>query len=300
MRSSRSRVWLWTLVFFSVAGSLLFVILRPKTVDVETVRVVRSRFTDVIRSEGFLRSRRRISVSAFADGDMMRMDYKIGDQVRKGQVLTGILWDREYEPLRSPMKGVVSRVFRDSAGPVRRGEVILELVDPDDLEAVVELLTPDAGRVRPGMPVQIESLSLDRHFRGEVQEVSRAGFVKVSALGVEEERTEVRIRLLDRIPLQLGGNEFHLDAVIEVSTTPGALLIPIGSVFRDGDQWAVYRFEAGIARKARFQAGARSEGRQVVLSGLEEGAEILNFPGDRIRDGVRIRRIRIEQGDGSP
>lgn len=300
MKESHSRVWLWTGFFLAVTGALLFVIFRPKTIDAETVRVSRSAFTEVIRSEGFLRSRKRIAVAAFADGDMRRMDYKVGDRLRKGQALTSIFWDRAYEPLRSPVAGVISRVLRESTGPVRRGEVILELVDPDDLEAVLELLTQDAARIRPGMPVRIESLALDRQFRGEVNEVSRAGFVKVSALGVEEERTEVRIRLLEKVPQQLGGNDFHLDGVVEVATIPDAIVIPIGSVFRDGEHWAVYRLEGGFARKIRFVPGPRSEGRQVVLSGLRKGEEILNFPGDQVRDGVRIRRIPVEEPGGTP
>jgi len=33
----------------------------------------------------------------------------------------------------------------------------------------------------------------------------------------------------------------------------------------------------------------------VVLGGLQPNEEILNFPGDRVKDGVWIRRIRVEE-----
>lgn len=295
MRGERSRLWIWGLAVFFLVTLLLWVIFRPQVVEAETVRVVRRDFVEILRSEGILRSRKRFSVTAFADGDMKRMDFRVGDVVKRGQILTSILWDLRYEPLRSPIQGVVSRVFRESAGPVRRGEAILEVVDPQDLEAVLELLTPDAARVKVGMPVVIDSVMLEKKFRGVVSDVSRAGFIKTSALGVEEERTEVRIRLLDAIPSQAGGNDFHLEATIEVSYHPGVLVIPIGAVFREGPRWAVYRYEAGVARKTVFEPGIRNEGWQVVLRGLQPNEEILNFPGDRVKDGVRIRRIRVEE-----
>jgi HlyD family secretion protein len=300
MKPARMRIWLWGVPLMLLAAGLLYLVVRPKTVEAEVVRVRRMDFVEVIRSEGVLRSRKRFPVSAFSDGDMRRMDHRVGDSLKKGQAVTAILWDLKYEPVRSPIRGVVSKVFRENAGPVRRGEVILEVVDPDDVEAVVELLTPDAARVRAGMPVLIESLEVERKFRGRVAEVSRAGFVKVSALGVEEERTEVRIELLDPIPAEFRGNEFHLEAAIEVARIPGARVIPIGAVFRDGEHWAVYRYDSGYARKALFESRTRSEGWQVVGSGLVEGDEILNFPGDQVREGVRIRRIRVEQKGGVP
>ena len=66
-----------------------------------------------------------------------------------------------------------------------------------DLEIVADLLSADAVRVQPGMRVLVEQWGGERPLGARVRRVEPAGFTKVSALGVEEQRVNVDARLDD-------------------------------------------------------------------------------------------------------
>lgn len=68
--------------------------------------------------------------------------------------------------------------------------------------------------------------------------------------------------------------------------------MPLTALFRDGDQWAVFDVEQGRATLTHVTVGQRNTLDAVVLEGLAEGAVIIAYPSDKIRDGVRI----VERG----
>ncbi len=274
-----------------LVGALLYTVLVPRPVLVEIARVERKAFRETLQSDGVLRSKERHIVPAFADGDIRRVDLKVGDTVRKGQAVAELFWDVKYRPVRSPIDGVVSKVFRESAGPIRRGDPIVEVIDPARLEVVAELLTTDAARVSAGDPAEIGSWGGEPPLKARVSRVSRAGFTKQSALGVEEERTEVTMALED-VPdsvLSRLGSTFHVDVAIEISSVPDALVIPEGALFRDGPDWAAYVVRDGRAAKAALKPSARGGGLAMIGNDLREGEEVIVFPGDLVREGVRVR-----------
>ncbi|MBL4544937.1 MAG: hypothetical protein JKP95_04080 [Oceanicaulis sp.] len=79
---------------------------------------------------------------------------------------------------------------------------MLELGDPEDLEIVVELLSTDAVRITEGAAATLEDWGGAPPLRARVSRVEPFGFLKISALGVEEQRVRVRLDLLD--PPQMG------------------------------------------------------------------------------------------------
>lgn len=281
------------MVLFGITAfaGLIYMIVVPRSVSVEAAKVKRSDFREIIKSDGVLRSKHRYTVPAFADGDIKRVDLKVGDSVKKGQAVTALYWDVKYDPVKSPITGVVSKVYRESAGPIRRGEPILEVVDPAQLEVMAELLTSDAVRVKLGNPATIEGWGGELPLSCEVVGVSKAGFIKQSALGVEEEKTEVTMNLKDvsKNILARLGNTFHVDVSIEISKHENALVIPVGALFRDGPLWAVYKITDERAIKVNVVPTARSSGESMIESGVNEGDLVVAFPGDLVKDGARVR-----------
>ena len=285
--------------FLILALSLLLLIglidmaISPKSIPVEMVQVKRATFHEIIRTDGTLRSKQRHTVSAFADGDIKRIDLKVGDEIKKGEIITELFWDMRYEPLMSPMEGVISRVFRESAGPIHRGEPLIELINPRRLEVVIELLTPDAARVSQGDQALIENWGGDQALKAQVRKISKAGFTKSSALGVEEERTEV-ILDLNEIPQSIGerlGSSFHVDVALEVSTTPQALIIPEGALFRDASAWAIYQVLDHQARRRRVSVLRRSEGWAHIGEEMNEGDWVIVYPSDLLKEGAQVKPL---------
>ena len=93
----------------------------------------------------------------------------------------------------APVDGVVLKRLRESASVVPVGEPLLEIGDPASLEIVSDLLSTDAVRVRRGAPVLIDQWGGNAPLEGRVRRVEPSGFMKVSALGVEEQRVNVII-----------------------------------------------------------------------------------------------------------
>jgi HlyD family secretion protein len=190
--------------------------------------------------------------------------------------------------IRSPVAGQVLRVFQESEASVAIGAPLIEIGDVRDLEVVVDVLSTEAVRIRPGAPVRIERWGgppLD----GRVRRVEPSAFTKVSALGVEEQRTNVLIDITSPQSEWRGlGDGYRVDARIVVHEADGVLKIPTGALFRVGDQWAVYIDAQGIARQRIVTLSRRTGLEAAVASGLQPGEKVILFPGDVVRDGVCI------------
>lgn len=196
--------------------------------------------------------------------------------------------------VRAPHNGRVLRVFEESSRVVSAGTPLLELGDPADLEVVVEVLSRDGAAIAPGTPVEFEQWGGAEPLQGRVRLVEPAAFTKISALGVEEQRVNVVADLLTPPEQRRSvGDQFRVDARIIVWETPDALKVPVGALFRRGDQWAAFVVQEGRARLRDVKAGRSSGTETQVLEGLQAGDEVILYPGSRVHDGQRIKPIQI-------
>ena len=191
--------------------------------------------------------------------------------------------------LRAPVDGVVLRRLRQSQSVVPAGERLLEIGDPRRLEIVADLLSSDAVKVRPGGDVLIEQWGGGRSLHGRVRRVEPGGFTKVSALGVEEQRVNVIVDFQDpQEAWRALGDGYRVEIRVVVWQREGILKVPTASLFRRGDQWALFLAEDGRARMRTVAIGERNGAEAEVVSGLAEGARVVRFPPDTLRDGQRI------------
>ncbi|HET7506478.1 MAG TPA: HlyD family efflux transporter periplasmic adaptor subunit [Kofleriaceae bacterium] len=186
----------------------------------------------------------------------------------------------------APASGQVLRVVRDSAGPVMAGAALVELGDPRALEVVIDVLSSDAARIAPGMPVAIEAWGGDGALRGEVHRVEPSAFTRISALGVEEQRVKV-IATIAAPPATLGDG-FRVEARIFTWRGDRVVILPASAVFRDKERWAVYAIQGGRARLVPIELGHRGRLEVELASGLGPGAAVVLHPTDQIRDGVQV------------
>jgi HlyD family secretion protein len=197
---------------------------------------------------------------------------------------------RERVTVRSPVEGSVLSIQHKSEGAVREGEPLIAIGDPRTLEVEVDVLSTDAVRIRPGSRVLFTRWGGDPALEGKVREVEPAGFTKVSALGVEEQRVLVIADIVSpREAWARLGDGYRLEADFVLWEGEGILQVPAAALFRHGDGWAVFAADGGRARLRPVQAGQRSGQGAQILSGLAEGAVVIVHPSDQVRDGVRIR-----------
>ncbi len=196
----------------------------------------------------------------------------------------------------SPVTGRVLRVHQISEQVVPAGTPLAEVGDPRALEIVVELLSTDAVRVAEGAKVEIVGWGGGETLTGQVRRIEAAGFTKVSALGIEEQRVRVIIDLdAESLARHQLGHEFRVIARIRVWEAEKVLKVPIGALFRYQGDWAVFRISDGRAVRSTLRLGQRNSAEAEVLSGLATGDRVVLYPSDRVADGVRVA---VREPDG--
>ena len=193
--------------------------------------------------------------------------------------------------VRSPTTGTVLRVLHESEGVVAEGTPLVEIGDPEQIEIVVDLLSREAVRVRPGAPVAIIRWGGDDALAGRIRRVEPFGELKISALGIEEQRVNVIIDF-DEPPESIArlGHGYQVDVTITVWSRDDALRVPIGAIFRSGADWHVYVVSGSRAIEQPVEIGRINDEHAEVLGGLEERDEVILNPGNRVADGRRITR----------
>jgi HlyD family secretion protein len=159
---------------------------------------------------------------------------------------------------------------------------------------VIEVLSRDGAAIRPGAVVELHHWGGETPLEARVRLVEPAAFTKVSALGVEEQRVNVIADLVTPPDQRPGlGDRFRVEARIVVWESPRTLKAPTGGVFRKGADWAAFTLRDGKTVLQPVQIG-RSSGTEVqILNGLKDGEEIVLYPGDRIRENIRVRPVVI-------
>ena len=187
--------------------------------------------------------------------------------------------------VRAPVNGRVLRVAEENERVVMAGAPLVELSNPS-LEVVIEVLSVDAVKVKPGMPVMIEGWGGEQDLEARVRMVEPSAFTKISALGVEEQRVNVIADFIEPgAPL---GDGYRVEARIVIWETNGALKAPLSALFRSGQRWNAFVVENGLAKRREVETGRRADFEVEVLNGLREGESVIAHPSNLVADGVRV------------
>jgi HlyD family secretion protein len=197
----------------------------------------------------------------------------------------------QSEPLKiiSPVDGYVLNVYEESARIVTPATPIMEVGDPRDLEAEIELLSSDAVGVEPGADVSIEQWGGEAPLRARVSVVEPGAFTKISALGVEEQRVKVRVDFLDPMPpgRELG-DRYRVEARIVTWRGVDVLQVPTGALFRRGSDWMAFVVENGKAVLRKVEITHNNGVAAEVGSGLSQDDVVIIHPPDAVKDGAAV------------
>jgi len=197
----------------------------------------------------------------------------------------------ECVPLLAPVSGRILRILHKSEGVVEAGELLAEVGDPSDLEIVVDYLSSDAVRIKPGQRAIIEQWGGGEALSGRVRLVEPLGFTKVSALGIEEQRVNVILDLTSpREDWRRLGHGYQLEVRIVLWAGVDVLKLPLTALFRSGEDWAVFVDENGHAKLRLVEVGWRTGFEAEIVKGVAPGDQVILSPSDRISDGVRVEQ----------
>ncbi len=202
--------------------------------------------------------------------------------------------DCECLSIYAPTKGKILRILQESEGVVEAGDVLVEIGDTDDLEIVVDFLSIDAVRITPGQRVVIEEWGGDYNLNGIVKRVEPFGYTKVSSLGIEEQRVDVIIDISEAKERWSSlGHGYQVEARVILWHHDKVLKLPITALFREQGEWSVFVVEDNRAKLKKVEIGKRNAYEAEILSGVEEGQQVILHPSNQINDGVLIHQREI-------
>jgi len=190
----------------------------------------------------------------------------------------------------APASGYVTRVLQESTRTIAMGSPLVEIGDQSGLEAAIEFLSQDAVRIKEGMAAEIFDWGGSGAIPALVRRVEPQGFTKTSALGVDEQRVLVLLQFAG--PPQAWeklGPGYRVWGRVFLRRDPAVLKVPLGALVRDDGGWAVFKLADGRARLTPIQVGALTDREAEVRAGLKAGEQVVIFPSDRVKSGVRIR-----------
>ncbi len=193
----------------------------------------------------------------------------------------------ELFKIRSPVAGRILRIADPSERVVAAGTPLLTLGDLSKLEVVIELLSTEATQVQPGMPVLLDGWGGNQVLKARVQRIEPYAFTKVSALGVEEKRTNVVADFVD-VPQALGDG-YRVKAHIVVWAADAVTRVPASALFRCAETWCAFVVEDGRAKRRVVTIGHRNAQEAEVLGGLVAGETVIRHPANEIDEGARVK-----------
>jgi HlyD family secretion protein len=206
---------------------------------------------------------------------------------------TGLIDPACCVQIRAPVTGRILKINQESEAVVQAGTPLIEIGDPSNLEVVVDLLSTDAVLVSTGAPVRIDGWG-GPTIRGRVTRIDPAGFVKISALGIEEQRVRTTVDFVD--PPEAWsrlGHDYRIVAHIPIWSASDVITVPVSALFRKDENWAVFAVNDGRVHLLTVQIGQRNNRVAEVISGLSVGEQVVLHPSDRIEEGVSVSERKI-------
>jgi HlyD family secretion protein len=191
--------------------------------------------------------------------------------------------------IRAPVTGRVLKRHHESETVVAAGEPLVDVGDPKDIEIVSDLLSTDAVKLKPGAHVYIDHWGGPKVLNGRLRLIEPSGFTKISALGIEEQRVNVKIDITDPYDeWSTLGDGYRVEVRVVAWAGDNVIKVPVAALFRDAEGWAVFVERDGRAARRQVTIDHRNDTEAEVLDGLKEGETVVLHPGDEVKDGVRI------------
>lgn len=214
--------------------------------------------------------------------------------------LRQIVIQRDRGTMRSPIDGIVLNRFIEDEQYLSAGTKLISLGKLHTLEVEADVLSQDVVRVNEGDVVEVYGPAvgggLGHGVQGTVEKIYPAGFMKVSSLGVEQQRVKVIVRfapdVIERLRKLGIGVDYRVRVRIFTKEKSDALRVPRSALFRGPDGgWQVFVAARSQARLRDVTVGLLNDAHTEIVSGLKRGENVILAPETSLVDGSRIEPV---------
>lgn len=176
----------------------------------------------------------------------------------------------------SPVKGIVGNLNAENKTFLSKNQSILTVVDLTQFEVEIQIPESYADDLAIGMLVNVQFEQQDYH----------AALITISPEILKNQVTG-RVRFTEKMPASLRQNQ-RLTTQIILEHKPQVLQVSRGQFMESGGGNFAYKLSDGLARKTPISTGARSLSHIEILTGLNEGEQIIISGTDSFNDAEQV------------
>jgi len=166
----------------------------------------------------------------------------------------------------APYTGFITGKYREKGEYVRRGEVVVEIMDLATLEAEVDLPEPYFESVSMGSPVKIEVGSVETQVEGRIIAVN-------PKIDPQTRTFLIKVRVENRQERLKAG--LFCSGLLELPSVKGAIAVPSAAVLNDEGRSYVWVAREGTVERRLVQVGVSAEGFSQATDGLRPGEKVV-------------------------
>jgi len=191
--------------------------------------------------------------------------------------------------------GIVTMLDAKNTNYAATASPVAEISVLDGAAIEVYVSTRDLGGVKEGDTV---ALTLKRRdgdiaFSGMVNDIAANAEIKISPLGLEEQRVKVKISPdltgMDNVHFGIG---YDVDVRFILYSEGERLAVPKTALFKDRDKDMLWLVRNGRAQAVQVVKGMELRTEFVIVSGLAEGDSVVtNANNDALKNGLRVVEV---------
>lgn len=211
--------------------------------------------------------------------------------------------------MKSPVDGVILERAITNEQYLTAGTTLLRIGQLEQLEIEADVLSEDVVQIRPHDPVEIYGpavgATVGRGVAGMVHRIHPSGFMKISSLGVEQQRVTIIVRFAEGVLGQLRaerelGVDYRVRVRVFTDERADTLLVPRSAIFRSAENgWEVFVVRGNRAEKQAVEVGLMNDEAVEIISGLSAGDAVILAPESNLEAGTRVS-IRYLSVDLAP
>ena len=199
----------------------------------------------------------------------------------------------DQSAITSPVDGIVSDLQVKEGTMVSSAAPVTTVFQKGSFRVEVFVLTEDVPKLEEGMPVDlIQDISgTDHRFEGRIERIAPSAVIKLSSLGLEEQRVKVTVtpQPSEEIDLRPG---YAVDVEFTTGRQDGKLVVPKTALFPYEEGDALWVIRGGKAEIQPVTTGFENDREVAVEKGLRVGdSVVLNPQLDGLKEGKRVKDL---------
>ena len=271
--------------------------------NTEQERTVRSETVQRRTVQEYLTLNGNIDFSATIDiypdtgGNLQRYTVAVGEYIQKGSLVAHVDPSRpgehfELSPVYAPTDGVIIKLPYSEGTTVSTTTSLMQIAKTDELEIQARVIERDIGLLREGLHARVV-------LEAWPDEVFHATVSRVTPFLDSASRSKEITLVFDKTDSRINAGMF-VRLQLDTRIHENALTVSELAVQEQDDEYFVWTIDGdNRARKRIVNQDVSVDGRTIIISGLEEGARVINEGIQSLSEGIPVRDITAQAGEGT-